>query len=226
MRRNAPQRSVEQINHPRRLAGLELRGASRRRRMNEAAQPSATTIATSPGPDAFWLDLSEAIDLLSRTPAVLRALLDGIPERLRRANEGPGSWSPFEIVGHLIHGEETDWIPRLRIVLEHADAVPFEPFDRFAHHAKHQDRTLEDLLSEFEARRATNLDELRRRVADGLDGTRPGRHPELGPVTLGQLLTTWVVHDLNHVRQIARVLAKAYTDGVGPWRAYLPVLEE
>lgn len=129
-------------------------------------------------------------------------------------------------MGHLIHGERTDWIPRLRIVLEHADAVPFEPFDPFAQERESRGKSLEELLDEFERARDRSLDALRALARDGLDGTRPGRHPELRAVTLGQLLATWVAHDLGHIRQIARAMAKQYADGVGPWRAYLPVLSE
>ncbi|MFQ5679435.1 MAG: DinB family protein [Gemmatimonadota bacterium] len=170
--------------------------------------------------------VDELIQLLTRTPAVLRALLSGLPEPLIHATEGGESWSPFDIVGHLIHGEEEDWIPRLRIILEHGEERPFEPFDRFAMIERSRGKTIAELLDDFETARRGNVAELRRLVADGLDLEQTGRHPELGRVTLGELLATWAAHDLSHLRQVARVLAKRYAHEVGPWRAYLPVMEE
>ena len=171
-------------------------------------------------------DLHEASALLERTPHSLTALLAGLPEPWVRENEGGESWSPFEIVGHLVHGERTDWIPRARLILEQGEAVTFEPFDRFAQ-LREPDRDMAELLDEFRTLRTDNVASLRALAPTEDDLRRRGRHPELGPVTLGQLLATWVVHDLGHVRQIARTMARrwaAKTD-VGPWRAYLPVLE-
>lgn len=162
--------------------------------------------------------------ILARTPAVLRALLQDLPDTLVRANEGEGTFSPFDVVGHLIHGERTDWIPRARILLEEGGGRPFEPFDRFAMYEAGRGRTLAELLDEFEALRAANL-----RTLDGwrltdADLARRGTHPDLGPVTLGELLAAWAVHDLDHLAQIARVLAFQSRERVGPWRAYLPIL--
>lgn len=172
------------------------------------------------------IPVPEAVDLLRRTPGVLRALLAGIAPHLERGTEGKGTFSPYDVVGHLIAGERHDWIPRLEIILEHGERRPFDPFDRFAMYEESRGKSLAALLDEFEAARAESLAALERHVAAGLDPTRTGTHPELGRVTLGQLLATWVVHDLSHIRQVARVLAKQYGDRVGPWRAYLPVLEE
>lgn len=183
----------------------------------------ATERAGAPG---FTLDPDEAADVLGRTPGVLRALLAGLPERLQRADEGEGTWSPFDVLGHLIHGERTDWIPRLRVILEHGESRAFEPFDRFAMLGANRGRTLAELLDEFEALRVANLVELGRARSAGLDPAAVGRHPDFGRVTAGELLATWVVHDLGHIAQIARVTAKAFGGEVGPWRAYLPVLAD
>ncbi|HVG28949.1 MAG TPA: DinB family protein [Pyrinomonadaceae bacterium] len=168
--------------------------------------------------------LDHAKEILRRTPATLNALLRHLPEEWAFANEGPESWSPFDVLGHLIHGEEADWIPRARIILEYGEGRAFEPFDRFAMFEKSRGKSLGDLLDRFERLRAESLREL-----EGMS-LRPemleqrGLHPELGAVTLGQLLSTWVVHDLGHIGQIVRVMAKQYTEAVGAWRAYLPVL--
>src|SRR6266853_178126 len=149
-------------------------------------------------------NVGEGMAVLTRTPATLRELLAGLPSPWTRANEGPDTWSPQDVVGHLIHGEETDWIPRANIILTRGEAQPFEPFDRFAQARRFVGWSLQRLLDRFA--------ELR------------GRHPELGQVTLSQLLASWVVHDLGHIAQISRVMAKQYTAAVGPWTAYLPVL--
>lgn len=162
--------------------------------------------------------------VLQRTPSVLDALLRGLPDRLVRANEGEGTWSPFDVVGHLIHGEKTDWIPRAKIILAHGETRPFEQFDRFAQFEESNGRTLEGLLDRFADLRAQSLGELAAMNLSEADLHRRGRHPELGTVTLGQLLATWVAHDLDHVMQIARVMARPYADDVGPWRAYLRVI--
>jgi hypothetical protein len=170
-------------------------------------------------------DLAETLDLLERTPAVLDALLRGSSPAWHAIAEGPDTWSAIEIVGHLIHGEETDWIPRARIVLEHRDAVPFEPFDRFAQATRFAGWPLDRLLDRFAEVRRENLEIVRgwRLTAGQLD--LPGRHPALGAVSLRQLLATWAAHDLNHLGQIARVMAKRHLVEVGPWRAYLSILE-
>ncbi len=168
--------------------------------------------------------LDEATAVLARTPAALDALLRGLPDGWISANEGPKTWSPFDVVGHLIHGERTDWIPRARIILEQGESRPFDKFDRFAQFAAFEGRSIDSLLDEFAAVRAANLRTLAGfRLTEG-DLERRGRHPELGVVTLRQLLATWVAHDLDHVMQISRVLARGYADEVGPWRAYLRVI--
>ncbi len=168
--------------------------------------------------------LAEALPVLQATPGILRAWLADLPDTWIQCNEGPESWSPFDIVGHLIHGERTDWIPRLELVLAHGDSRPFVPFDRFAQFRDSQGKTLEQLLDTFSQLRRANLTRLESLQLQSRDFDRPGRHPELGPVTLGQLLATWVVHDLNHLSQIARVMGRQYTQAVGPWIEYLPLL--
>jgi hypothetical protein len=168
--------------------------------------------------------LEKTILVLARTPRVLHSLLAGLPPEWTAPNEGPDTWSPFDVVGHLIDGEETDWMVRARIIVAQGDSPCFEPFDRSRHLGVNRNRTVEQLLTRFEALRETNLAALRAmRLRPGqLELT--GEHPDFGSVTLGQLLATWVVHDLGHVAQISRVMAKQYRDAVGPWEAYLPVL--
>ena len=162
--------------------------------------------------------------ILARTPATLDALLRGLPDGWIAAHEGGDTWSPFDVMGHLIHGERTDWMPRARIILAHGEARAFDTFDRFAQFAVSEGRTLPSLLDEFAALRRDNVrDLLAMRLTDG-DLDRRGMHPELGVVTLRQLLATWVAHDLDHVVQISRVLARQYSDEVGPWRAYLRII--
>ena len=168
--------------------------------------------------------LEEGTAILSRTPAALDALLRGLPDGWIAANEGGDTWGPFDVIGHLIHGERTDWMPRARIILEHGDARAFDKFDRFAQFDATKGRTLPSLLDEFAALRRENLRELASLGIAAADLQRRGRHPELGAVTLGQLLATWVAHDLDHVVQISRVLARQYADEVGPWRAYLRII--
>ena len=168
--------------------------------------------------------LEEAVTILARTPSTLDALLRGLPESWTNAHEGDETWSPFDVVGHLIHGEKVDWVPRAKIILAHGDARPFDKFDRLAQTIASAGRTLPDLLDEFARRRQANLRELVALNLTTSDLDRGGRHPELGPVTLRQLLATWVAHDLDHVVQISRVLARQYSEEVGPWRAYLRVI--
>jgi hypothetical protein len=167
----------------------------------------------------------DAIPVLRRTPAVLRALLWDVPDSWASGTEGPETWSPFDIVGHLIHGERTDWIPRTEILLTHGETRAFTPFDRFAQFEASRGKTLHDLLETFAELRAANLIRLESLGLTPQDFDRRGRHPELGPVTLEELLATWVAHDLSHIAKIARVMGRQYTEAVGPWRAYLPMLD-
>jgi hypothetical protein len=168
--------------------------------------------------------LDEAVAILARTPGTLNALLRGLGDSWITANEGENTWSPFDVVGHLIHGERTDWLARARIILEHGESRPFEKFDRFAQFAASDGRTLDRLLDEFAALRQENLRALATLRLTSTDLDRRGRHPELGIVTLRQLLSTWVAHDLDHVVQISRVLAQQYSGEVGPWTAYLRII--
>lgn len=165
-----------------------------------------------------------AKEILKRTPATLNSLLRDVPDVWARANEGPETWSAFDIVGHLVHGEETDWIPRARIILEHGESGTFEPFDRFAMFEKSRGKSLIELLDKFELLRQQSLSQLEAMNLTPELLRRRGTHPELGVVTLSQLLSTWVVHDLGHIAQIARVMSKQYGEAVGPWKAYLQVL--
>jgi hypothetical protein len=168
--------------------------------------------------------LEEALPVLQRTPAVLRNLLQDLPDVWTEALEGPGSWSPFDVVGHLIHGERTDWVPRVEHMLEHGDSTPFPPFDREAMFNASHGQSLADLLETFDRLRADSLSRLSALRLTSSDLQVRGRHPEFGEVTLGQHLATWVAHDLSHLGQVIRVMARQYTDAVGPWRAYLSIL--
>lgn len=168
--------------------------------------------------------LEYAIDILGRTPAALNSLLRGAPADWTMSNEGPDTWSPYDILGHLIHGEETDWIPRARIILEHGESKAFEPFDRFAQFERSKGKSTGELLDEFESLRKKNLAALGQMKITSEQLARRGTHPELGRVTLRELLATWVAHDLSHVAQAVRVMCKQYSEAVGPWREYLPIL--
>jgi len=168
--------------------------------------------------------LEQAKDVLRRTPVTLNSLLLRLPDELLFATEGPDTWSPFDVLGHLIHGEETDWIPRARIILEHGEARAFEPFDRVAMFQKSEGKSLDELLTEFHRLRSENLRQLDEMNLTQELLSKKGLHPELGVVTMSQLLSSWVVHDLGHVGQIVRVMAKQYGEAVGPWRAYLSIL--
>jgi hypothetical protein len=170
------------------------------------------------------VNLDEAVAVLQRTPAILDAMLRGLPPGWIAAHEGGETWSPFDVLGHLIHGDRTDWLARIRIILDHGEGRPFEKFDRFAQFEESKDRTLDELLDEFAALRRDNLAQLASPRLSPSDLGRKGLHPSLGPVTLGHLLATWVAHDLDHIVQIARVMARQYSDEVGPWRAYLRVI--
>jgi len=168
--------------------------------------------------------LVTAVPILRNTPTILSSWLTGLPEPWTTGNEGPDTWSPYDIVGHLIHGERTDWMPRLELVLEHGASRAFTPFDRFAQFRESQGKSLDQLVKTFAELRESNLARLTSLQLGAREFALPGLHPELGRVTLGQLLATWVVHDLNHLAQIARVMSRQYTQAVGPWIEYLPIL--
>jgi len=165
-----------------------------------------------------------ALPILRRTPSVVRDLLGDLPASWTEAVEGPNTWSPFDVVGHLIHGERADWMPRVEHLLRHGDAVPFPPFDREAMFEASRGQSLGDLLDTFARTRTESLERLEGLRLSDADLSRTGRHPEFGVVTLGQHLSTWVAHDLGHISQIVRVMARQYTDAVGPWKAYLSIL--
>ena len=171
-------------------------------------------------------NLALSLEILERTPATLRALLQDVSKPWARGTEGSETFSPFDNVGHLIDGEETDWMPRARIILAQGPSRRFEPYDRFRHRARNAARTLDSLLEEFAKLRAENARILRSWHLTDAQLSLPGEHPSLGPVTLRQLLAAWVVHDLGHIAQVARVMAKQYRAEVGPWVPYLPVLTD
>lgn len=180
-------------------------------------------------PPITAFNLSDATAILARTPATLDALLRGMPEiwvrnHEGRTNEGKDSWSPFDVVGHLIVGERTDWMPRARLILGQGEAQAFDPFDRFAQEKESQGKSLEQLLDEFGRLRQENLSSLHALNLQPEDLARRGKHLELGVVTMSQLLATWAVHDLTHLHQVSRVMAHQYRQEVGPWKAYLGVL--
>jgi hypothetical protein len=171
-------------------------------------------------------NLDQAIAVLSGTPQVLRAMLASLPAEWTTANEGGQTWSPFDVLGHLIHGERTDWLPRLTIILQEGESQPFQSFDRFAQFDASKGKTLAELLDTFESLRAANLALLKETRLRQEDLKKVGKHPELGRVTAAELIATWVVHDLDHLNQITRTLAKQYKEAVGPWQAYLSVLHK
>lgn len=170
-------------------------------------------------------ELSGTLSLLSRTPATLSALLKGLPDTWTRVNEGGESFSPFDVVGHLIDGEETDWLPRARIILARKGET-FVPYDRFRHRERNRGRSLDSLLEEFDRLRHQNLATMAEWHLGPSHFTLTAQHPSLGVVTLAQLLSAWTVHDLGHIAQVTRVMAKQYTEAVGPWKQYLPVLTD
>lgn len=170
-------------------------------------------------------DIHKSIEILSRTPDTLDSMLTGLSEDWLKNNEGIDTWSPYDIVGHLIHGEKTDWIPRAKIILSEAEDKTFVPFDRFAQMNSAEEKDMATLLEEFRTLRAENIKELRAFNMDAATLQRKGIHPELGEANLRELLSTWVVHDLGHIAQIARVMAKQYSTEVGPWKQYLGILK-
>ena len=169
--------------------------------------------------------LPRALELLERTPATFRALLDGLADDWTMPNEGPDTFSAFDNLGHLVHGERTDWIPRARIILAQGPERTFAPFDRFAQYHESRGKTVAELLDEFARLRAENVATLRGWSLGERELALEGEHPALGRVTLRQLLATWVAHDLGHLAQTSRVMAKQYREAVGPWRQYLPILD-
>ncbi len=169
------------------------------------------------------LHLTEATAVLERTPAVIRSMLAGLPEPWLTYVPAEGSWSPIDVLGHLIHGERTDWIPRLRVILEHGAEQPFTPFDREG--MRGVDEDVAGLLDAFDDARAQSLSDLAAAELTAADLTRVGLHPDLGEVTLGALVASWAVHDLSHIAQVAETMAKRFRAEIGPWRAYLPVVD-
>jgi hypothetical protein len=169
--------------------------------------------------------VDQCLAVLTRTPAALNALLRDLPEAWTTVSDGSNTWSPYSVVGHLIHGERTDWIPRVAIILEHGPGRPFDPFDREAQFQESGGKSLTRLLDEFESLRRENLDRLRALDLQAQQLDLQGTHPALGPVTLRQLLATWTAHDLSHIAQITRAMARRYKDDVGPWAEYLSVMK-
>lgn len=169
--------------------------------------------------------LDDAVAILERTPATLRVLLDGLPDVWVTATEGEGTWSPYDVVGHLIHGERADWMPRVRHILA-GETRPFAPFDREAQFVESRGRSLAELLATFASLRQESLAALTALKLAPDDLARRGLHPSLGEVTLGQLLATWTAHDLDHIGQIVRTMAKVYRHTVGPWEQYLTILRD
>jgi len=170
-------------------------------------------------------NLENTVALLERTPGVLNALLRDLPDAWTQRNEGEKTWSAYDVVGHLIHGELTDWMPRAKMILQHGESRPFEPFDRFAQERNSKGKSLAQLLDEFARLRAESLTELRALNLQEQDLEQRGKHPALGPVTLSQLLATWAAHDLTHLHQLSRIMAHQYREAVGPWNAFLGVMQ-
>jgi hypothetical protein len=170
-------------------------------------------------------ELNDAVAILQRTPSALRAMLAGLPQSWTDSDEGPDTFSPFDVVGHLIHGERADWIARAQIILAQKPERRFTPYDRFAQFEESKGKSLDALLDEFARLRAENLAILRGWNLTEKQLSLDGEHPKFGAVTLRELLATWAAHDLSHIAQIARVMAKQYRDAVGPWREYLPIMD-
>jgi hypothetical protein len=186
---------------------------------------SSLTCVSSRLRSIMEIELADIIDLLDRTPRALKELLHGLPKTWTETNEGENTWSPFDVVGHLIHGEHVNWIPRAKMILECGETKMFEPFDRFAQFEASQGKTMEELLEEFANIRQENIRTLKELNLTLEDLQKVGHHPEFGRVTLGELLATWAAHDLDHVVQISRTLAKGFREAVGPWRAFLSVMK-
>ena len=170
-------------------------------------------------------EFNKSIELLQTTPSILWAWLDQLPPDWILSSVGEDTWSPFDVVGHLIHGEKTDWIARTEIILSDEADKEFEPFDRFAMFEDSKGKTIHELLAEFEDLRRHNIERLRSLQISETDLDKTGLHPNLGVVTLRQLISTWVVHDLDHLGQIAEIMGRQYKEEVGPWREFLGILE-
>ncbi len=170
------------------------------------------------------IHLEKSVALLQVTPVIMHSWLAQLPRDWILSNEGDDTWSPFDVVGHLIHGEKTDWIPRAEIILSDSENKEFIPFDRFAMFAESQGKSIQDLLSEFEELGRLNIERLRSMQIAEVDFDKTGLHPDLGKVTLRQLISTWVVHDLDHIGQIAGIMARQYKEEVGPWQNFLGIL--
>lgn len=168
--------------------------------------------------------LEEAIAVLERTPATLRALLEGLPDAWTTVTDGGDTWSPYDVIGHLLHGERTDWIARAQIILAQGTDRRFAPYDRLAQFRESEGQSLSMLLDAFAQARTDNLAQLRAWQLTDAQLCLTGEHPAFGSVTLEQLLATWVAHDLGHLVQISRVMARRYRETIGPWRAYLSVM--
>lgn len=169
-------------------------------------------------------DLNQAISVLEKTPSVFKQLLGSLSQEWTHKNEGKDTWSPYDVLGHLVHGERTDWMPRVEIILSDSENKTFEPYDRFAQIEMSKGKSLGDLLDEFDALRKRNLRNLKSKFLTSQDMSKEGIHPELGTITLKNMLSAWVVHDLGHIAQISRVMAKQYSDEVGPWTQYLTIV--
>ena len=170
-------------------------------------------------------DVSKAIEILERTPKVLSTLLSGISEEWTENNEGENTWSPYDVIGHLVHGEEVDWLVRTKIILEFEGAKTFEPFDRFAQFEKSKGKSIDQLLGEFTQLRKANLQAFKSLNISESDLDKKGSHPGLGTITLRNMLSSWVAHDLGHIAQISRVMAKQYSSEIGPWHEYLAIMK-
>ena len=175
---------------------------------------------------AMKLEVDQALEILAQTPSTVKSMLGNLSDRWLFLNEGTETWSPFDVIGHLIHGEKNDWIPRAEIILNQGENPAFEPFNRFAQFEESRGKSLQELLTTFELLRLRNIETLNSMNLTPEKMELTGLHPEFGRVTLEQLIATWAVHDLDHIAQIARVLAKQYSEAVGPWRAYLSVLNK
>ena len=169
-------------------------------------------------------DVSKAIEILERTPKVLSTLLSGLSEEWTENNEGENTWSPYDVIGHLVHGEEADWLVRTLIILEFEEAKTFEPFDRFAQFEKSKGKSIDQLLEEFTQLRKANLAVFKSLNISQSDLDKKGSHPGLGTITLKNMLSSWVAHDLGHIAQISRVMAKQYSSEIGPWHEYLAIM--